>query len=288
MKDRKLYFLIRCLQIVFVFSLLVVVLQVYLHYVLPNVVDSYTKKYTEQTVEQTVQAIEQKFPELIGTYLVENNNRLTNSISEILAKNASISRPAPVTMEDKIDRYLGDLLELPLSGQTKIVLGDTQDVVLFEFFDYQCGFCKRFYGSVKTAKQKHNNLQVKYVDYPVLGNMSVLASTVGLALSEQNLYTDMHNALMQYQGRLTPQVLEEVGEKIGFDKEQLEQDMSNSATYADTLSRHLKVGKDFGIKGTPYSLIISLNKEDKVVGEEISGYIDDQTLSKLVTKYTND
>ncbi len=326
MKEQKIHFLMRCLQVVFVFSLFIVLLQLYISYYLPTVVDKYTKKYTEITVKQAISQIEQNLPEIInpyveqnnarlsdsiaekytqetaqkvareieqklpaviGSYLEQNNIRLTDSITQILQQNATAISRQPSTIQDKIDTYMAQLLKLKLPGQSPVVLSDTADVVIFEFMDYQCGFCKRFYTSVETTKEMYEKLQVKYIDYPILGDMSYLSATIALALSEQGLYEAMHHALMRHQGQLTPQGLEEIGDTIGVDKQRLAQSIKN-AEFINAIRNNLRMGKVFGLEGTPYSLIVSFNKQGKLVGEDINGYVNAQTLSRLVQKYSND
>jgi protein-disulfide isomerase len=73
-----------------------------------------------------------------------------------------------------------------LSSPRDIVAGDASgDVTLVEFFDYNCGYCKRALSDVRALMKNHPKLRVVLKDFPVLGPDSVEASRVSLAVKQQ-------------------------------------------------------------------------------------------------------
>ena len=66
------------------------------------------------------------------------------------------------------------------------------DVVLVEFFDYQCGYCERVLDDVFTLSDEDDSLRVVFKELPILGPMSVVASRAALAARNQDLYVPYH------------------------------------------------------------------------------------------------
>lgn len=279
MKDKNISLWLKLLRMVFAFSLLVVILDLYIEYRIPKIV----QQETERTVDKMTGEIGKQITAAVDSYIEKNRTNWQDSVSEILDEKLSHN----TAFQTKIATNLATLTNLNLPGQSPATFQDTSQVVLYEFMDYQCGFCKRFHTIVNTVKNTHPDLQVKYIDYPILGNMSVLSATIALALSDQGLYMDMHDSLMQKQGRLTPQVIKTIATDIGADTTKLETSLKK-LDFVNVIRQNLQLGKDFGVSGTPFSIMISSNKDGKIVGEEINGYINDQTLIAMVEKYKND
>ncbi len=57
------------------------------------------------------------------------------------------------------------------------------NVTIVEFFDYNCGFCKRALGDLQKIVAEDKNVRIITKDFPVLGSGSLEAATVALASS---------------------------------------------------------------------------------------------------------
>ena len=279
MNSKRIGLILKFMQLIFAVSVLVVILDLYIEYKIPQMVT----QHTETTMNKVMGNMEKQITAFIDSYIEKNKTQWQDSVSKILDEKLS----PDTSVQSKIEKNLTTLINLNLPGQSAVNLQDTRQVVLYEFMDYQCGFCKRFYQTIKETKNTHMDLQVQYVDYPILGNMSVLSATVALALSEQGLYMDMHDSLMQNQGPLSPQIITTIANDLGADSAKLEASLKK-LEFVNVIRQNLQLGKDFGVSGTPFSILISPNKDGKVVGEEIDGYVSEQTLTALVEKYKND
>jgi protein-disulfide isomerase len=76
------------------------------------------------------------------------------------------------------------------------------DVVLVQFFDYACGFCRQSNPDIDRLLAEDKNLKVVWRELPVLGEDSVAAAEASLAAASQGKFRQFHDALFK-QGRPT-------------------------------------------------------------------------------------
>ena len=69
------------------------------------------------------------------------------------------------------------------------------DVVLVEFFDYACGYCRASNPVVERLLREDPRLKVVWRELPVLGPASQDAAFVSLAAADQNRFRQFHDAL---------------------------------------------------------------------------------------------
>jgi protein-disulfide isomerase len=73
------------------------------------------------------------------------------------------------------------------------------DVVLVEFMDYRCGFCRRAHPEVEDLVALDGNIRYVVKEFPILGEQSVLASQFAIATRiahGDDAYGAMNDALM--------------------------------------------------------------------------------------------
>jgi protein-disulfide isomerase len=76
------------------------------------------------------------------------------------------------------------------------------DVVLVEFFDYACGYCRRSNADVDRLLAEDKRLKVVWRELPVLGQDSLAAAEASLAAAEQGKFRPFFDRLFA-QGRPT-------------------------------------------------------------------------------------
>jgi protein-disulfide isomerase len=154
-----------------------------------------------------------------------------------------------------------DVLRLPteLAAQVlrlpgRITLGDAAgDVTLVEFFDYNCGFCKRAAADIRPLLRAEPKLRYVLVNYAVLGAPSIEASRVALAFSMQRVaggYLGLHEKLFQLRGRVDAARAVAAAVELGADRTKLITD-ADSDQVTDALMRAARTGDDLGLVATP-------------------------------------
>lgn len=146
-------------------------------------------------------------------------------------------------------------------------------VVLYEFMDYQCGYCKKFVKSVDAHKDK---IKVVYIDLPVLGKVSEIAAQVAMASVIQGKYLEMHHGLMNHKGKLSEKAIFDIAKKNGLDVNKLKTDMKSEAVI-NQIKYNFNLARSVGATGTPYSVIV--NGTDAGI---IPGYATAEELDKII------
>jgi protein-disulfide isomerase len=127
-------------------------------------------------------------------------------------------------------------------------------ITIVEFFDYQCGYCKRMLKILLDISKNNKDIKIILKEYPILGPVSTLAAQASLAAKKQNKYTELHAALMQFRGRLSETVIFKIASEIGIDTAVLGSDMIQPDVL-NHLRRTKSLGKRLMIRGTPAFII---------------------------------
>lgn len=130
------------------------------------------------------------------------------------------------------------------------------DVVLVEFFDYNCPFCRQSAADVERLLAEDPKLKVVFREYPVLGEASERFARASLAAAIQG--TARHRAFYTHvfgqPGQLSPERLAQSIAAAGVDPGRLSADADSEAVEAE-LERNLELGRALGIGGTPSYIV---------------------------------
>lgn len=127
-------------------------------------------------------------------------------------------------------------------------------VTVVEFFDYNCGYCKRALSDVMTVLGEDDDVRVVFIELPILGDSSTEAAKWALAAEKQDMYLEYHVALMEHQGRLNDAQLANIAEKVGLDVAKLRQD-KDADSILEQLQENINKARELGITGTPAFII---------------------------------
>jgi len=148
------------------------------------------------------------------------------------------------------------------------------DVVVVEFFDYRCPYCKAMADRLLEVAKKDGRIKIMFKELPILGPESVFAARAALAAQRQGRYLEYHQALMRTREKLTEDATLRVAQQVGLDVERLKKDMS-----APDIKRHLEENLDLAealnIRGTPAI----------IVGDQLApGALDVASLEKMIAE----
>ena len=141
----------------------------------------------------------------------------------------------------------------------QVVLGNPQgDVTFVEFFDYNCGYCKRALNDMVELMGKDPKLKVVLKEFPVLGPGSVEAAQVAVAVRMQDKtgkkYFEFHQKLLSGRGQVDKAKALATAKEIGLDMARLDKDLK-SEEVAKTLEESMKLAEALGLNGTPSYVI---------------------------------
>ncbi len=186
--------------------------------------------------------------EIVREYLLEHPEVIEEAIRALQARRqadqAARTRDALVKNRVALTRHPMS----PVSGNPD------GDVTLVEFFDYQCGYCKRSLEPVMDLLESDPDLRVVWKDFPVLGQVSTFAALASMAAQKQGKYLPFHKALMGARDRLTEESVMEIAGQTGLDVDRLQQDMAD-AEIITYLQETQRLARELGINGTPAFVI---------------------------------
>lgn len=184
----------------------------------------------------------------IRRYLLENPEVIVQALE--LYRDEQEAQQAQA-QADALKRMAPQLTRL---GIDPIAGNPDGSVTMVEFFDYQCGFCKRMHADKDTAVANDGDVRIVYKELPILGPMSEVASRAALAARAQDKYLEMHNALMTHNGRLSEAVIFDYARKLGLDVDQLRAEMQSEAV-GEVLATNRSLARALNITGTPALII---------------------------------
>jgi protein-disulfide isomerase len=189
---------------------------------------------------------------IVRSYLLENPEIIREALIELEKKSEQEeeqeSIDAIADLSDQIFRDPRDYSIGPKDAKVQLV----------EFFDYNCGFCKRSTEWMEETIAKYpDDVRVVFKELPVLTGIdgtSHMAARAALASARQGKYKKMHFALMDERSINEARVLE-IGKNLGMNVEQLERDMKDPAI-ARQIQDNLSIGNRIpALSGTPFFIL---------------------------------
>lgn len=183
----------------------------------------------------------------IRRYLLENPEIIMDVINVLEARGVADAQAAERQM---LRELAGPLFN---DGYSFVDGNPDGDVVMVEFIDYQCTFCKRAHPEVASLLANDGNIRLIIKEFPILGPVSDSASRAAMAvLNEQGpeLYKEFADQMMRFPGRLDENMIDRLAERSGVDVEAMRAGM-NSRAIDRQLEQNKLLAQQLDITGTP-------------------------------------
>lgn len=220
----------------------------------------------------SAQSVRGEIETIVKEYLAQHPEEIGDMVKDYLAKHPEVLQQAIIDMMKKRDPALAQApnarpvnsdrsaaiksnSELLFNSQRQVVLGNAEgDVTLVEFFDYNCGYCKRALSDTVKLIADDPNLRIVLKEFPILGPGSLEAARIGVAVRMQDAggrkYLSFHEKLLGSRGPANRETALEAAKDAGVDMAQLETDMA-SDEISRTLDEDRQLGQSLGVNGTP-------------------------------------
>lgn len=185
---------------------------------------------------------------IVREYLLEHPEVVMEALNALQARQEAEEM---AQQREQLDRLEASVFDSPTSP---VVGNPDGDVTLVEFFDYNCGYCKRMREPMMTLIEGDRNLRVVMKEFPILAPSSVTAAQAALASAKQDKYLEFHDALMAHRGQLSDEIVFDVAKSVGLDVDRLKADM-DSDEVAGEIQANLQLAQAIGIRGTPAFII---------------------------------
>src|ERR1700743_1924263 len=161
---------------------------------------------------------------IIKNYLVSHPEVLEEAMTELNKRQAAAE-------EEKHQASIGQHSDSFFNPPRNVTLGNKSgDVTFVEFFDYNCGYCKRAMTDMLDLMKSDPKLKVVLKEFPVLSEGSVEAAKVAVAVRMQDpggaKYLDFHQKLLGGRGAADKARALAVAKDAGLDVARIEKDMA--------------------------------------------------------------
>jgi protein-disulfide isomerase len=209
-------------------------------------------------------------PAIAETFSTDQREEIGKIVKDYLLTHPEVMQDAMAELEkrqqaaeaEKHRTAIVDNKATLFNSPHQVILGNPQgNVTMVEFFDYNCGYCKRAMSDMLDLIKNDSNLKFVLKEFPVLGEGSVEAARVAVAARMQDStgkkYIEFHQKLLGGRGADKARALA-VAKEVGFDMSRLERDMGSDEV-KKTIDENMKLAEALGVNGTP----------SYVVGQEV-------------------
>jgi protein-disulfide isomerase len=192
---------------------------------------------------------------IVRDYLISHPEVLQEAI-------AALEKRQAAEEAEKHEAAVKDNAEALFNSSRQVTVGNPQgDVTFVEFFDYNCGYCKKAMTDMFDLMKSDSKLKVVLKEFPVLGPGSVEAARVAVAVRMQDKtgkkYLDFHQKLLGGRGQADKARALAAAKEAGLDTARIERDMASDEV-RQSLEESLRLAEKLGLNGTP-SYVIGQN-----------------------------
>jgi protein-disulfide isomerase len=186
-------------------------------------------------------------------------------VREYILANPEIVEAALIALEEKQraaekakqSDAIVELNSAIFDSQHQAVIGNPNgSVTMVEFFDYNCGYCKRAFNDMQALVESNPDLRVVLKEFPILSEGSLEAARISVAVTKlaPQSYADFHRELLIRGGSANREKALSIAKEMGLDIAALEAEAAKDDTAAN-FTEVRKIAQAIGITGTPSYVI---------------------------------
>ncbi len=184
-------------------------------------------------------------------------------IKDYLLTHPEVMLEVQTALEEKMEKLQAEKLKTALSANAAEIFRSPDapiagnpagDIPVVEFFDYNCGYCKRAFTDIAKLVEADPKIKLILKELPILSKASEEAARVALAARKQGKYWEVHRALLTIRGEVNEQSALRAADKVGLDMAKLKSDMASSEVTGE-IERVRELARKMGIQGTPHFLV---------------------------------
>ena len=205
---------------------------------------------------------------LIKKIISENPELILESVKKFQIEQSKIEKA-------QLDSKNKELIQELKSYENSMFIGfNNADTTIYEFVDYNCGYCQKFHDVLLELFADNKNLRVEIIQLPILSNFSVDLAKIAMAANLTGDFEKVHNYLYSSERRSDlPEIFADLFLR-GIDIKSIKENI-NSVQITNKIKEHKALADLFRLNGTP-ALIIG--------NEIVPGYVDLLKLMEIISK----
>ncbi len=204
---------------------------------------------------------------IVRAYILENPEIIPEAVQKLQGKQAA-KRIASVRSD----------IETPFA--TAFAGNPDGDIVLVEYSDFACGFCRQSVSDVARLVSEDKNLKVVFHELPILSDESRIAAAWGLAAAQQGKYYAFYKAMFGA-GRPAQATIEQSAKTAGLDMAAARAFVATKQADA-VIDANIRIAQQLEFSGTP-SWVVGNKVLNGAVGyDELKSAIDEARAARKV------
>lgn len=178
---------------------------------------------------------------IVRDFITNNPQLILTSVDAYQQRTMQEQQTAAVQMnKDRLFR----------NERSPFIGNENGDVTIVEFFDYNCGYCKKVLPELQALVKEDKNVKIVFKELPILGPSSELAAKWALAAHRQSKYFEFHSLLMKHQGQINADVLTRLAAEAGLNVDKARQEAEGTEVLI-ALEQNRSLASQMNINGTP-------------------------------------
>jgi protein-disulfide isomerase len=211
----------------------------------------------------------QDVEDIIANWVVSNPELILESVINMQKKQAQKQ------IDDAGKNISKKMKDLYNAKDDPSISPNGYDVAIIEFFDYNCGYCKKSLSVLEDLAKSDKKLKIIFKELPILGKSSEDLSKVSLAVNilAPSKYFAFHQGLMRSKARTTEEAIK-IASALGIAPAKLKRTLTKFASKIEKkIADNRSLATSIGVNGTPAFLI----------GETLKpGAVDVATIKKAI------
>ena len=131
---------------------------------------------------------------------------------------------------------------------------DDAPITIVEFFDYNCGYCKRVFQPLMQVLQENEDVRLVFKEMPILNSNSTDAARTALAIDDKMKFLTFHTKLMTHGGNINAALIDRTLKELKLSPADIRK-AAMAAEISKTINRTQRLASRLGITGTPAFVI---------------------------------
>jgi protein-disulfide isomerase len=125
-------------------------------------------------------------------------------------------------------------------------------VMIVEFSDFECPFCKRVHATVERLMENRPDVRLVYMQYPILSLHpgAWLPAEASVEAQRQGKFWELHDAFFEHGPPLDRRTVLRLAGQVGLDTAALSRALDRR-THRARVEHEVEIGESLGISGTP-------------------------------------
>lgn len=207
-------------------------------------------------------------------------NYLINNPEIMIEVQTALNTKQEAAQKEASTEIIGENKDKIFQSPMDAVFGNPQgDVTIVEFFDYNCGYCKKALPDMDALLKSDPNLRFVMKEFPILGPDSTRAHLVAKSFKTlmPEKYLEFHRDLLGAEGRATEASAMAIAVKLGADEAKIRETMKQPEI-ANAFRTNFELANSLSITGTP----------SYVIGNEVvPGALGSEALAEKISHIRN-